>query len=1265
MKKHFVLTFMMAAIGFGAMAQTFAVKQSSYGGVTLQFAAPKFKPQTFQYGSDLYSVPSMEGFGLAGVLGTPALPEMVKLVELPLGGEASVDIVQALYDTLPAQALGIALPIMPLQPSRSKNDTSPFVLLKDERAYATNTFYGNNAITVKNIGIARDRNLAEVHYMPLRYNPVTGQVILCKQITVSVSTQNADIASTQEMKRRYHSDAFASASGVANRLGNKEANHSAPLHYLIVANGMFRNQLNDFIAWKRRQGMLVTVGYTDDANVGSTSNSIKAYIKSFYTNATEQRPAPTFVLLVGDQEQLPESARGSQAGYTHISDLEYFTWTEGDYLPDCYYGRFSAQNLSQLTPQIEKTLMYEQYAFPNDNFLSRAALVSGVDAGYESDNAYQYCDPTMDYIAKLYVNSGNGFDTIAFYKNNISQNTSSVAITGSSQSSSAANELAHFYNNGFGWVNYSAHGDIDQWYQPNFTNSSVAQMTNKHKFGVMIGNCCLTNHFNTSECFGEALLRKDDYKGAVAYVGGSNVTFWYEDFCWAVGTRDNNVIGNTYDAPYDGSRLGAYDRLFHTHNEDFADWNVTMGSVIHSGNMAVQASSSSLANYYWHIYHLMGDPSLMPWLGKARTMAVDAPTTILSNLTSITVTAVPHAYIALTSGDSLLSAAFADANGLAVLNLSPIAPGTPVELAASAQNYKPFFQNISVITPEGPYVVVDSVSTTLLSGTRASLDVHLNNLGAATATNIGVQISVNGTHLLNLSPTRHNYPAANNIAANSTVTLSSADSVFVWPNVANGTATAIAVTVFWNSNSEEMSSSRTCYKNIAAPAIKATMSTTGNTITITNDNQGTLPFGNGTATLTAASSDINIANNVTATPAINAGTSSSLQFQLSPSGALPEGYNIPLDYTLTDGTHTYHTTFMLHASSHHNAETFESGDFSSFNWSHNAHPWLVDSTNSRNGRYCARSYTFGENAGNMVSSMTLQWTSTIDDSISYYRKVSSEPNYDLFFFYIDGALVDAASGEENWTYRSFPVPAGTHTFKFSYEKDYSYSQGSDCAWVDDINLPSNVLHRYFFDTICQGSNLVFADTTLSTATLSAGVHAYTFSKGGVTYHLSLTVNAMPNVTIRANNTDVQRGEAVHLVANGAEHYVWSTGEQAPELCFVPTSTRIYSVYGHAGKCVGSASIKITVDGDTTGIRNANHVEKATLFPNPATDRVTLSSTLPLRKAILYNVQGQMVAQIPASSNSLSISLAEFGKGVYLMKVVFDDGSSQTLKVIKR
>ena len=68
--------------------------------------------------------------------------------------------------------------------------------------------------------------------------------------------------------------------------------------------------------------------------------------------------------------------------------------------------------------------------------------------------------------------------------------------------------------------------------------------------------------------------------------------------------------------------------------------------------------------------------------------------------------------------------------------------------------------------------------------------------------------------------------------------------------------------------------------------------------------------------------------------------------------------------------------------------------------------------------------------------------------------MSSEKNYDYFIFYIDDQVKIKASGTEaGWKRASFAVDRGEHTFRFEYSKDYSSSQGSDAAWIDDVKMP--------------------------------------------------------------------------------------------------------------------------------------------------------------------------------------------------------------------
>ena len=49
-------------------------------------------------------------------------------------------------------------------------------------------------------------------------------------------------------------------------------------------------------------------------------------------------------------------------------------------------------------------------------------------------------------------------------------------------------------------------------------------------------------------------------------------------------------------------------------------------------------------------------------------------------------------------------------------------------------------------------------------------------------------------------------------------------------------------------------------------------------------------------------------------------------------------------------------------------------------------------------------------------------------------------------------LLDYIAGEENWSFRSFPIPAGTNLLEWLYSKDSTddFPTGQDKGWLDQI-----------------------------------------------------------------------------------------------------------------------------------------------------------------------------------------------------------------------
>ncbi|MBN2683462.1 MAG: T9SS type A sorting domain-containing protein [Bacteroidales bacterium] len=612
-------------------------------------------------------------------IGSPELPMLKHLIEIPHEAQITINVLSYDEEIIDLNALATPFKMFPVQPSISKSaDPSEIVFQYDEQAYLNDAFNKRPMAEVKVLGFSRGVQLGRLEIAPFRYNPVTNQLKVYNNIEIQVVFENADFSKTVSQKNQYFSPAFESTfSKLLNYqpVKSKDEITSYPIKYVIVSDPMFETILQPFIEWKTKKGFTVIEAYTDDAAVGSTTTSIKAYLQGLYTAGTPTDPAPSFILFVGDQAQVP--AFSGTAG-SHISDLYYCTYDgAGDIYPEVYYGRFSATNTNQLQPQIDKTLEYEQYLFPSDAFLNDVVLVSGVDGSM----APTHGNGQINYGTQYYFNAAHGI-------------TDYTWLYPASDATGVDATIRAQVSEGCSFVNYTAHCSSDGWADPSFSVANVASMTNAHEYPLSIGNCCLSNEFDVAVCFGEALLRAEN-KGALGHIGGSNSTYWNEDFWWGVGSMPSGSI--TANPTYAGSGLGAYDCLFHDNGEDYADWFVTNSQVMYAGNMAVTEAGGS-ETYYWEIYHLMGDPSVMTYISVPPAMTVNYMNPVPVGTISLEVTAEPYAYVALSVDGVLYDAKYTGSNSVVTLEFSALLNPGAADIVVTKQFRQPFISTLDIVS---------------------------------------------------------------------------------------------------------------------------------------------------------------------------------------------------------------------------------------------------------------------------------------------------------------------------------------------------------------------------------------------------------------------------------------------------------------------------------------------------------------------------------------------------------------------------------------
>ena len=347
----------------------------------------------------------------------------------------------------------------------------------------------------------------------------------------------------------------------------------------------------------------------------------------------------------------------------------YYGSIDGDYFPDMFYSRMSAENTNQVTAIVNKILQYEQYTMPDPSYLNNVTLIAGWDSYWTN----YVGKPTIQYAMQYYYNTAHGFTNVY---NWLGQPYTNCYASLSS---------------GTGFVNYTAHGSETAWSEPSLTSSQVNALTNTNKYFLAMGNCCLTGNFGYNQpCFGEAMLRGEN-KAAYSYIGSCPVTYWYEDYYFGVGATTTfgqmPNINNTATGVYDGIWMDD------TYN--------TVSSIVFLGNLAVcyahagNYQTSSSPTYYWQAYHVLGDGSIMPYRVNPTPNTVNHASTFPSGASSFTVSAEAGSYVGISQNNVLKGAALVPASGTVNVPVSGVGSGQ-VKIVVTKPQRQPYIQDINV-----------------------------------------------------------------------------------------------------------------------------------------------------------------------------------------------------------------------------------------------------------------------------------------------------------------------------------------------------------------------------------------------------------------------------------------------------------------------------------------------------------------------------------------------------------------------------------------
>jgi len=485
--------------------------------------------------------------------------------------------------------------------------------------------------------------------------------------------------------------------------------------YLMVVAPQYQAAIEPLVEWKTRKGLLVRTVSTSET--GASASGIKNYIQNAYD--TWENP-PEYVLLVGDVDDIP-----TYSFYGNPSDQPYVQLDGEDWLMDALIGRFSVENTTEAAVLVAKTINYERHPdLAGQDWQTRSLMV----AGNQGSDTPIY---TVDFCGEMLQDMGfqvpsevkcpplpsiNGGLAVRMMLN---QGTAMVVYRG--------------------WA-YGSNG----WDPPYFKVDDVGALETTDMNPIVMSFVCLTGDYTASTpCFGEVFVRQGTPeapgKGAVAFIG--NGEHWSH-------TRYNDAMA-----------ISIFERI--------ADPGVTdLGSLLHAGKMRYmeyypeelhaedQPDPEESVEFYFHIYNLLGDPSLVFWKGLPRAVDVThaAEVPVGSNRLNVHVAtseddeAVVGARVGVCQDGVLIGNGVTGSDGSVDLVLSPVSDGADLDITVTGADVIPYEGTTGV----GTAAVFLAVSDLELGDSGGDGNLNPGETVSATATVTNHGSSPSGTFSLEI-----------------------------------------------------------------------------------------------------------------------------------------------------------------------------------------------------------------------------------------------------------------------------------------------------------------------------------------------------------------------------------------------------------------------------------------------------------------------------------------------------------------------------------
>jgi len=1153
--------------------------------------------------------------------GSPDLPKIVRSIIIPDDGSMKVEIIS--YDYIEIHDIDIA-PSKGVITRDIDPATIPFTF---GHVYHENKFFPENICELGKPYIMRDFRGQTIIFNAFQYNPVNRVLRIYTNLSVRITKDSGknqaenvfmrhrELNSIDKEFYQIYSDHFINFN---NQYKYTPVDEEGGI--MIICYGSFMNAMEPYVNWKIQKGIPTEI--FNVSSVGTTTTAIKNFVAEQYAAKNVK-----YLLLVGDAAQIP-TITGSTVGGP--SDNAYAYIDGNDHYPEMFVGRFSAENTTHVTTQVQKVLSYEMQPSSTSAHWHKSLGVAS-DQGPGDDNEYDYqhirnlqnqmLGYTYNYSFEYFDGSQGGNDA------------------GGSPSPS---QVSTGINDGAGIIVYCGHGSSNSWGTSGYSNSDITNLSNAGKLPFIWSVACVNGQFETGTCFAEAWMRATN--------GGQPTG--------AVATL-MSTINQSWNSPMEGQ-----DYMVSLLTESVTG-NIkrTFGGLSINGCMDMIDNYSTDGENMSDTWIIFGDPSLMVYTTTPTAMTVSHVQSVPVGTTQISLNCnSDDALVSLTMNGSILGTGIVS-GGLVVISFPQLNDVDTITVTVTAYNKLPYFGTIEIIPNIGPFIQVNSYSVNDITGNNNevadygenfSFNVIVENAGNSTAQDVNAVLSTSDTYVT----IANNSAGFGNIDTTNIFTFNDIFDI----NVASFVPDQHIINfdlIISDNQSDTWQAAMNVVINAPVPELDFANLTeiSGNDngtvdpfenidLTVSAFNTGHASLTNAICSLSSSSTDVVVNTAAQDIPLLDQVNAVPLTFNVSISPDAAIGSYIDFTFTLTSGD--YSTELTISKEVGLIVENWESGGFASYSWTQGGNlQWVVTNSGFYEGSFGAHSGAINDD---QTSELLLNIDVLNDDSISFYKKVSCEAGeyygtsylwYDNLEFFIDNVSKGKWDGETDWSKETYPINAGSHTLKWIYSKDQAVSSGDDRAYIDYIVFPLiDINYAPFF--------------------ISSPVTAVNFND-------QYTYNILTH--------DMNAGDALEIFCPVIPSWLTFTdnGDGTAILSGNPgySSIGLHNVMLSVSDNIAvpaEQSFVINVTNPVNIISPEDNKLNMNLIPNPANSVTCLTFKLEDNSIVslgVYNVLGEMVVDLlndnffNSGSYSFSIDTRKLNNGIYFCRL--SCGSSTIVK----